>query len=375
VRMPSLPLASVIGAACLIVDFSAADVPRDRRPTQEVRIFIPAFAGPGALGLNVATILNLQILTDLRRAPTPNPLGLEFGEGTIIWGTSALPKPTHAAAEQAAEDEEADIVLWGKVYAFGSGAGVQPCLTIAYNNGWRRPRRETWQIDGPLGLSMSIGLPSRRYSFEPIVMTEGMVSSYSMPAALRVYSARDGGTDLGAVGMNTIRALERHDDAIRVVLRTPSQTEGWIRTPGLLVSRSEIVDFASGIVRTMRGDWAGAADLFERTVSDRHVPSALRIDSLLYLGLVAEKQGKSGLPWFQQAEKMDPLSSSVAAYLIMSAFADYTRLPSSAPAASREAASRRLDDLVAAKGHLFERTDPWFSAVRSTQAAMRRPVR
>ena len=39
----------------------------------QVILLIPAFEGPDALGLNVATVLNLKLFSTLRKAPWPNP--------------------------------------------------------------------------------------------------------------------------------------------------------------------------------------------------------------------------------------------------------------------------------------------------------------
>ena len=52
--------------------------------TDEIRLYVPAFDGPGSLGKNVATILNLQIWRTLRKEPDKDPKGEDFGRGMMV---------------------------------------------------------------------------------------------------------------------------------------------------------------------------------------------------------------------------------------------------------------------------------------------------
>ena len=55
-----------------------------RHRSKNVVLYLPAFEGPGQLGLNVATIFNLQVFNTLRKSPWPNPKQLDFGKGTVF---------------------------------------------------------------------------------------------------------------------------------------------------------------------------------------------------------------------------------------------------------------------------------------------------
>ena len=263
----------------------------------EVRVFIPAFESPGSLGLNVATVLNLQIWQTLRRAPTPNPLGLSFGDGLVIWDENPLERPSHADAEQAGALDQisADMVLWGKAYAYGGGVVVQSHLTFSDGNLRRRARPEQWNIHVPTGdggVELTADVPARRYTFEPIVLGSDVVARYSAPAALKIYSAKEGGAELGTLNAQLFKARQHEGDNVLVVSNPgPAQVKGWVRLPRLSASRVEVVDFVGGLIRVMRADWNGARTLIKRVVENTHTPTALRIDSLLYLGLLDEKQG------------------------------------------------------------------------------------
>ena len=59
----------------------------------QITVFFPAFDGPGKLGLNVSTVLSLQLAQTTRRYPWPdNPKQHNFGEGMAFpWGSHDLP--------------------------------------------------------------------------------------------------------------------------------------------------------------------------------------------------------------------------------------------------------------------------------------------
>jgi hypothetical protein len=337
----------------------------------QVRLFIPAFESPGSLGLNVATVLNLQVWQTLRRAPTPNPKGLSFGDGLILWNDDPLDQPSHAAAERAGalNDVSADMILWGKAYAYGPGVVVQPHLTISDGNVARRARPEKWKLDIPTGdggVTLTADVPARRYTFEPIVLRSDVVARYSAPAALKIYSAKEGGAELGTLGAQLFRARQHDGDRVLVVLNPgPAQVEGWVRLPSLSASRMEVVDFVGGLIRVMRTDWDGARTLIRRVLENTHTPTALRIDSLLYLGLLDEKQGRSGRVSIQQAYDLNRLAQSSATFMIMSAFADYGRVVSRGESAERRAAVvSEIRRLIDTQAFLFPEGDDWLAAAR-----------
>jgi hypothetical protein len=85
----------------------------------QITLYVPAFQGPGALGRNVTTILNLQVWQTFRHTPRPsNPEKLDFGIGLVIWDTRPLNESSHRDAEERAMALEmsAQMTMWGKVY-------------------------------------------------------------------------------------------------------------------------------------------------------------------------------------------------------------------------------------------------------------------
>ena len=90
----------------------------------------------------VATVLNLQVFRTLRKAPSPNPLKLSFGDGTVLWGAVPLASASHAAAERAATTEprgNVRLVLWGKASAYADGVSVEAHLTLPPGDPRRPP--------------------------------------------------------------------------------------------------------------------------------------------------------------------------------------------------------------------------------------------
>ena len=106
-----------------------------RTQGRPITLLVPAFEGPQSLGVNVATILNLQVWQTLRKAPYPNPGKVDFGNGMVTWIDKPLAPQTHETAAGAAKNNAADLVLWGKAARYGAGVVAQSYLTIV-------PRRD-----------------------------------------------------------------------------------------------------------------------------------------------------------------------------------------------------------------------------------------
>jgi hypothetical protein len=323
-----------------------------------VRAFVPAFAGSDALGLNVATVLNLQLFTTLRKAPTPNPEKLSFGDGLIVWDREPLSEPSHETAERAAKrlGDPVQLVLWGKASRYADGVLVQAYLTLPANAG-PRARPEVWQLQFPSrvgGGSLELDIPSRRYAFEPVILDDRTVDLYSSPNALKIYRDKTMKEEIGTLAGGYFRAYQHDRDGEWLL----EPMRGWVPFPRLSERGTEIVDFTGGLLRIFRADWNGAGDLLRKVLQEQSTPSSIRIDALLYLGLTAEKQKRSGRKEIEQAYAMNPLSQASAAYLIMSAFSDYLR----AQPADRSAAASRIGSLLGQNRFLFGETSDWFKA-------------
>ena len=156
-----------------------------------VTLYTPVLQGSHDLSQSVATILNLQIWRSLRSAPSPNPNGLSFGLGVVVWGQQPLGRYGHEAAEQRAKDISllAQFVFWGKVYEYGDGALAQTSLSIPAYNDFRQTHPEVWRIEFQSGTGLvrfEADIPQRRYSFHPIILNQSIVQRYSQPKTLPI---------------------------------------------------------------------------------------------------------------------------------------------------------------------------------------------
>src|SRR5689334_11573940 len=78
-------------------------------PGRRLWVLVPVFsaAESGAplgvsLGSKVSTLMFLQLFTTLRKHPTPNPKGLDFGDAGITWDSEALAPSTYEEADRLA---------------------------------------------------------------------------------------------------------------------------------------------------------------------------------------------------------------------------------------------------------------------------------
>jgi hypothetical protein len=319
-----------------------------------VTLLVPPFEGPGALGVNVSTVLNLQVWQTLRKAPFPNPQNLNFGDGLVTWMDEPLESQTHEAALRAATENKADVVLWGKARPYGSGVVVQSYLTINPPSAspiWRLPVERDGQSS-----TINVGLPRLRYEFTPLELRSSIVENYRTPDALGLYSSRDSGNKIGTVG-SFFTALEQNGDA--ALVRSGDRT-GWIRLPSLSSNRSEIVDFVGGIMRIMRADWSGASALFAKVIANPRTPTAVRLDAHLYRIVALERSGSSGAEEARRAHALNPYDRATVCYLVMSQIASANRLP--ADAGARTAALSDAVRVLENNRSIFSKTDPWFAA-------------
>lgn len=273
---------------CLLALFVAGTQPvlaQAPQQTDEITLLTPAFASdtPG-LGANVSLILGLQIWQTLRQAPFPNPKGLYFGDGKIVWSMEGPPPTSHREAEAQARNVSvlAQIVLWGEAVPYGDGVIVETHLSLPDYRDFRTRRNELWSVDPGDGMPVVCDVPRRRISFEPIVLRPDIVASYGRGASLPVFADKAMKRRIGRLGQN-FTAIEHHQDRARVVTQwRGKQLEGWVPLPLLGEQRSEIVDFVGGIIRIYRADWAGARALFDRVLDNPAVPTEVRIDAALY---------------------------------------------------------------------------------------------
>lgn len=332
-------------------------------PGWDFCLYIPAFHGPGALGLNVATVLNLQVWKTFRRTPyipppaPPSPLN--FGSGGIVWDTAKLPAQTHEAAERAVKHWRlgGQMVLWGQAFRYGDGVAVQSRLSMPLYADGRETRHEIWRL--PVGgEELSVDLPARRYELSAILLDRDVVARYELPNALPVYRHRTGDEVMGQIGNSFVGEVIEPDQArIRF-----DGGRGWIRYGGLERGRSVVVEFVGALIRIHRTDWQGAASALSRVLKNKETKPRLRIDAGLLLGMALERNGRDGRPPIATALAAAPYSRAAVQYMVMSHLSTMARLPGDP--ARRATAIKAVGDLLDAKRRLFPKDDPWLATVK-----------
>lgn len=283
----------------------------------QITLYLPAFEGPGVLGQNVATVLNLRIWTTLRRKPWPdNPLNLDFGKGLIIWNPNPLAKQSHLAAEASAKNINhlAQMALWGKAYPYGDGIVVQSNMSIPQYRDFRSNRNEIWKLDYR-DITLQTDIPRRRFEVASIVLAKDVIENYSLPSALKIYSARRGGEPIGTVG-NSYRGIQLEPELGLAKVIADGVT-GWVRLPQLGKRPTEVAAFVSGVIKIFRADWEGALKAMEQVINNPRTSTPLKIDAHLYAGMATEQLGKSGREHFETALALNPYAHRAVEYLLM----------------------------------------------------------
>jgi hypothetical protein len=326
-----------------------------------VKLYMPALASDGALGLRAATVLNLQIWNTLRSAPTPNPEHITFGSGLVIWAPSPLRVASHDSAEAAGRAEGADMVLWGKAWRYGDGVAVQAYLTLvdAVRDTASRWVTRVTREGGPV--SLSVGVPRERYEFAPIVLESAMVESLESPAGLVIVAAKGSNQVLGPVGPD-FRAWTHDRDWTEI---QSGVIRGWIHVQQLSRRPSEVAEFVGGIIRLQRQDWVGAAQLFEHVIANPDAPPSVRVDANLMLALARSHYGGDRLGPIRKAYELNPHDVVTTKYECMEYVA---RLAVTSDATTVTQLRRQLNRILDERRYLYSPQDPWFVKVRQLVA-------
>ena len=132
------------------------------------------------------------------------------------------------------------------------------------------------------------------------------------------------------------------------------------------LSRNEVVDFVSGVIRIFRSDWDGAIALFDRVIANPKTPGSLKADALLFEILAHSKAGRDPRDTIARAYEQAPYSRTTVIYSVMAKLEQLTRIlktPGSEKT-SRTLIARIRHELEKNRT-LFPETDPWLAAVTS----------
>jgi len=329
--------------------------------SDQITLFIPAFEGPGELGKNVATILNLRTWSTFRRKPWPNnPDNLDFGKGLVIWDPNPLQQQSHNDAERQAKELSvlAQIVLWGKAYAYGDGVAVQANISIPRYRDFRQNQHERWQVSIN-GETLVADIPRRRFEVSSIILTQDIIREYSLPSSLKIYQKRRGGEAIATVGQSYMGI--QFENQLGVVKIISGDKRGWVRLPLLAKQKTVVSTFTGALIKIFRSDWQGALSAMQRVIDSENIRTPLKIDAHLYAGLALEKMGKSGRHYFEQALALNAYASRTVRYLIMSDLALLEKMKTNNMAKQEITAKiEKTKALLSKNKKLFSANDEWF---------------
>jgi hypothetical protein len=327
-----------------------------------IRTFVPTFGGSTSLGANVSTILALRLWGTLRPRPNPNPSNLYFGVGQIEWSRRTIEEPR--AAMQAALETGSQIVLWGDAREYGPGVIVASNLVVPPGEPALRGRH-TWVVTVG-GATLEIALPSIRYQFSPLIISNEVVAKYSRPDQVRICEAKVvdcAGRLLG----NPFKAERVEGDF--ALARRPNGSIGWVPLPNLSASQGEVVGFTAALISYLRGDFEQAETYFTTVRDGRPLPgqgtreytseSLVRNDAAVLAGISKFRRGQ-GIEGLRDAHSQNPYSRYGAQALLMADVAAASTLPAGDVKASHVKEAR---ELVEAYRHLFPPDDPWLGGV------------
>jgi hypothetical protein len=334
----------------------------------QITVFFPAFEGPGKLGLNVSTVLSLQLAQTTRRYPWPdNPDHHEFGEAIIRWSAEPLEKYSVSEITEVAQKKNllAQIVIVGKARRYSKDIVVelevllpryrspQPAggtITDGEKNDFRQKNFETWLIDIG-GERIQVDLPKRYFSISTIVLKPEIVDRYGAASGLPIRESIEGGRVLGETG-DQIRFIEFNKRLPGAPAKIRSGgVVGYVSLPELSDEASEFADMVGGILQVFRGDWQWAINSFTNVLENPKTRTPLKVDALLYRGMARFKKGGNGLSDIASAVELAPYDATAIRYLVMAQLANGED-------------KKTIAEILEQKSLLFGGNDHWLKQVR-----------
>jgi hypothetical protein len=324
----------------------------------DVRTVVLSFDGQASLGRSVATIFQLQLSSGLRKEPTPNPLGLNFGTSSVFWDLDPKFDASHEAAELKARqvDTTAQLVLWGSVQPVGNSTVVTTYLTLPKYKDLRPTRHEEWSLQFKYrgaAFSFHVDIPQRYYAFEPVVLAKDFVEGYSTPDQLRLLAAPRSNRTIGVLGDNW--TFLKHEGPYSQV-QAGGKT-GWVHLPDLSKHKPEIIDFTGGIIRVYRADWAGALENLKAVVENKSSPTSIKVDALMFMLRAKSEINEDGSFEVGTLQKIAPASRRAIQYIAMYYFA---RCFAQRNDCSQDAIGGSLPALLLRAKHVFPPDDDWY---------------
>jgi hypothetical protein len=265
-------------------------------------ILVPVFRADSGtdnriqLGIKISTLYFLQLWTTLRKAPTPNPRELNFGDAGITWDNESLAPNSFDDADRLAnaDSPKSVMTLWGNVRDLGHTFYIEPRLSILGSN--VAPSKTTVALILPgslssLGSAVRLPLLGTRYQFKPFELNSELGRDLLEPGGLPLLSRPfPNAMVIGRAGDYFTRISQERDYAKVTVLGVKGAA--WIYVRPFPDKVTESVKFTSGVLRLFRHDWQGAASDFGTIAHSSDVPEAIRRDAGLYLSISMANLGE-----------------------------------------------------------------------------------
>lgn len=306
-----------------------------------VHILVPKFLTPKGksvdVGAKVASTLGLQMW---RTYSTRTRNKKAFDNAVFTFDMERRPRNSEDAEALANKrKKDAQLVLWGKASQYGDGIVVEANLLLRKGMGNNKLGTNIWSVEIPIGKkshTVSVDVPGWQYEFAPIILDRNLIanfeadtraflrlsSNYFIPRdhlSIGIYSARSIASEvMGFFSEENITAIKHDGDWTFV--NVEGRGTGWLYLPDLSRKPSEVVNFSSGIIRILRNDLPGAINLFQEVLKNNNSPTAIKIDSYLYMAIAYDKmhdQAKS-FSMIAEAYKLNPYSKTTTRYLCMS---------------------------------------------------------
>lgn len=332
-----------------------------------VKIYVPAFDSPKGkrvIGRRTGLILALQIW---RTYSTDTRVSSEFDNADIIYNSESPTNIEQLERMAKQQRNKPNLVLWGRASQYGEGIVVESNLWIP--GPWHRNSlgSNIWSItilDKEKPHTISVDVPTRHYEFAPIVLNPNVIytrnadSTYVTIYEMKSVNARP----LGILQESMVRA-RRHDGDWSEVVVDDQHRVGWVYLPKLSERPSEVVNFCGGIIRFLRNDWSGSIKLFEKVLGNDNTPTAIKVDSYLYMAMAYAKMNNEAMSvsMVEEAYRLNPYSKTTTQYLFMTYLNQLTRVIQRDPN-PEEARTiiRLLENIMSKNAVLFAENDSWF---------------
>ena len=340
-------------------------------PLDQVAVLIPTFRGEQPIGDIVRNVLVLQVWRTLRAAPTPNPRRLHFGRGMVWWDNGS---PANVAdLYRRIDDLQAQLGLWGVASGFGDDIVVQGQLAVPGGPDSRTTRYEIWRLT-LRGQPIELGLHRSVFELPPIVLPYELVRHHTSVGVLRVCAERRLPCE-GPPVQNGMRASQHDGPWVRVA--TP-EAEGWVHLGELGGLSDDITNFTGGLIRYMRGDFAGAAELLSFFIANQKIRPRFRYDALLLRALARVRNAPGEGPVMEASladlDAAAEIGGETTATLQVRVMI-HLSVAAGRPGGTASRAEERAATALQQGRSLLRSDDPWLQRIEAILRAPVPPVR